>query len=61
MDDEDGLLGGRLQAKEAFDTFSERTLSRLETAAHLEAAKSGSAIPGPLPGRTQLFHPSTSI
>jgi hypothetical protein len=50
MDDEDGLLGGTLQAKEAFDTFGDTTLKRLQRVAELAAEGGGSAIPGPLPG-----------
>ena len=50
MDEEDGLLGGKLQAKEDYDTFSSATLSRVERLASL-VGESGGVIPGPLPGK----------
>lgn len=52
MDDEDGLLGGQLHAKEEYDTFSAATLSRLERVAELAAEAGGARgiIPGPMPG-----------
>jgi len=57
MDDEDGLLGGALHAKEAFDTFSTATLQRLQRVTEL-GADGSSAIPGPMPGELVSIAPS---
>ena len=59
MDDEDGLLGGQLQTKETYDTFSSSTLKRLGRVAELAAGagEGGGGIPGPLPGeRSSAWH-----
>jgi hypothetical protein len=50
MDDEDGLLGGALRAKEDFDTFSAATLGRLGRVAQLAGESAGAGVLGHMPG-----------
>lgn len=49
MDEEDGLLGGVLRAKQTYDTFDEKISSHVMTISNNNQSASDSLIPGPIP------------